>query len=442
MRKFVVGNGAGMFSLKQAVNKASSGDVIEFVHANYNENIGDLIIDKNLTLVGYKETRSDELIHYLSVLKGKLFINNRANVVLQNLWINDNRAQNNMINCSDGVNLQMQSVVLYNMQNQGEGYPIICSQDSEISAFNLKIKDVTYGYNAVYALRSKLSLNNSLLSNCKCYVEKSELNMTDSTDTFAAEENCIFVVDGSTATMQNTRIEGSNAKCVLVYVGDGSCLSASKCVFKEPGYVSSVLAQNKSDFNCENSDITSVYADNSKCRLSSCVVRETITALNHSAISIDSDIDLRGENSVHIDICVDTNSVVYGDVVCLNRIVDPNISVRDKSLCAIKELRLKDGDSNCIVTDIDDTSLFFCGNLHTIVAKQDLTGALAQEPVADGQAQERKQTSNAKQTLDNLIGLTSVKKEIDRMISIVNLNKKRVEKGLKPEETHDSLGMV
>ena len=434
MRKFTVGNGVGMFSLKQAVSMAASGDVIEFVRADYNENIGSLDIDKNLTLVGYKETRSDGMTYYMSVLKGSLFIKNQANVALENLWIKDDREQNNLINCNGRAKLQVQSVVLHNMQNRGDVYPVIYSKDSEISASNLEIKPVTYGYNEVYAQQSKIFLNNSFLNDCRCCVEKSELKMVNSTVTFKADANCIRVVDGSTATMENTRVEGNSVKFVLVYVGDRSCLSAFKCTFKEPGNDSSVLAQNKSDFSSENSDITAVSIDDSKCRLSSCVVREIIYASNYSTINIDSHIDLRGENNNKIDICVETNSMVYGDTVCLNRVVNPNLRVSDKSICHISELRLRDGDITHIVTEIDDTSTYFCGNLHTIVAKQDAAGVLTQQPAVGGQTQERKQISNAKQTLDNLIGLASVKKEIERMISIVNLNKKRIEKGLKPEE--------
>ncbi|MGN0413101.1 MAG: AAA family ATPase, partial [Lachnospiraceae bacterium] len=429
MKIYYVGTGVGMFSLKKCVEMASSGDVIEFTKSDYAEDIGSLNLDKSMTIKGHIQKNQDGSIHYASCLKGMIFVKNQAKVVLENLWIYNNKEQANLLNCKGKSEVEAHSVVLENSQTTGEVYPLIYGESSTFTFTDLSVQASEYRYNSIFFINCELVINNSTIRECMLKIDKnSKCKLSASKIYFNQEDAAIFVCGASQCEIDNVNLMAKNLEYAAVCGIGKSYFSIRNSTIKQETCAFALLLREHSDLEIEHCDVTSIESHQSKVKITDSTVREIIQSRDDSCILIADAINLMGENSGKIDVYVVNHSAVYGERISLNRVIDPNIRVEDHSACAIQMLEYTGGNVKDLIIEVGGDSTFVCHSMHDIVEK----GAAPQNVPAGGGVS-RVDSQNTRQALDNLIGLSSVKKEIDRMISMVNLNKKRMEMGLEPE---------
>ena len=419
-----------MFSLKKCVEMASSGDVIEFTKSDYAEDIGTLYLEKSLTIKGHILKNSNGSTHYASSLKGMIFVKNQSKVVLENLWIYNDCEKSNLLNCKEQSELEVHSVVLENRQNAGDVYPIVYGDNSKLTLSNLSVQTSEYRYQSLYFMNSQVVINNnSFLRECRVELnEKSQGTVSDTSMNFNSATSALVINNGSHCEISNLNLTAKYLEYSAVFVTKHSYLSMrNSTVQQKEGYFA-VMLKDYSDMEMEYCDVSGVDAISSKVKLTDCTVRETISSENDSCVQIVDSVNLLGENPNTVDVYIDNHSVVYGEKVCTNRVINPNLKVVGKSVFNTQMLEYIGGDVKDLIIEVDGDSTFVCHSMHDIVEK----GA-AQKDMSADEVAPRVDSQNTRQALDNLIGLSSVKKEIDRMISMVNLNKKRMEMGLEPE---------
>ena len=421
MSIYYVGDGIGKFSFQRAVSMASSGDVIEFVQAEYSEDIGEVLVDKDLKITGYIEKRNDGKAHCISTLYGGIYVRKQAKVEISNIRICNTKEKNNLISCKNHSKLELKSVVLENQQKEGIVYPIIFIEDSEATISHLLLRSVEYEYNIPYFVNSKVSIVDSILNDCQLEFHNSDVTIKKTSVYLNEKVNCLIFENACKVNMINVYVECNQTEFPAVCLSERSYLAASVCTIEQPLKGVSVLLKNYSMLFMSESDIAGLGIYKSKAKLSNCTVREHLNCDEESCIQIKDGVRLMGENPKLTDIYIADHSVVYGDTAYLHRVVNPNIMVEKQSVYGIRELEYQDGNIEDIIMDIDETSICI-GNTSLNVGKKKAGGVTVSTK------------QGARKALDDLVGLSSVKKEIDRMISMINLNKKRAKKGLEPEE--------
>lgn len=430
MQLYFVGNGVGMFSLKKCVEMASSGDVIEFTQRDYTEDIGALYLEKNLTIKGYILKEPNGSTHYASNLKGMIFVKNQAKVVLENLWIYNDCEKSNLLNCKGQSTLEIHSVVLENCQTSGDVYPIVYGENSNLTLSGLIVRASEYRYNSLYFKNSTVVINNnSSLRECRVELdERSRGTIKDVSISDNFSTSTLVINNGSHCEIDNLNLTAKYLEYSAVFVTNHSYLSMKNSTVQQKDGYFAVLIKAYSDLEIAHCDVAGIDAVLSKVKISDCTVRETLSVENDSCVQIADSVNLLGENPTKVDIYVDNHSVLYGGKVFFNREINPNLKVINQSVCNIQQLEYIGGDIKDLIFEKDEDNAFVCQSMHDVVEK----GAAQKVATADG-AGPRMDSQQTRQALDNLIGLSAVKKEIDRMISMVNLNKKRMEMGLEPE---------
>lgn len=120
---------------------------------------------------------------------------------------------------------------------------------------------------------------------------------------------------------------------------------------------------------------------------------------------------------------LDENSVFRGDVLRLNRIVNPNLRIKGSSLIELDEVLCSEGDVSNIGIDIDESSKW-------VWRKEEQSNEITEKDAE----QSKEPKSSAREQLNQMIGLKSVKKEIDKMLHLAEFNRQRIAKGLQPQE--------
>ena len=334
------------------------------------------------------------------------------------------------MNCKEQSELEVHSVVLENRQNAGDVYPIVYGDNSKLTLSNLSVQTSEYRYQSLYFMNSQVVINNnSFLRECRVELnEKSQGTVSDTSMNFNSATSALVINNGSHCEISNLNLTAKYLEYSAVFVTKHSYLSMrNSTVQQKEGYFA-VMLKDYSDMEMEYCDVSGVDAISSKVKLTDCTVRETISSENDSCVQIVDSVNLLGENPNTVDVYIDNHSVVYGEKVCTNRVINPNLKVVGKSVFNTQMLEYIGGDVKDLIIEVDGDSTFVCHSMHDIVEK----GA-AQKDMSADEVAPRVDSQNTRQALDNLIGLSSVKKEIDRMISMVNLNKKRMEMGLEPE---------
>lgn len=106
----------------------------------------------------------------------------------------------------------------------------------------------------------------------------------------------------------------------------------------------------------------------------------------------------------------------------LHCVKNPSVRVTGGSVFQLGELNYTEGNVSELVLEADETS--------TMTYQKKSKGSIGANAAqaADGEQ------SNAREQLEHLIGLNSVKKEIDKMLRMVEFNQQRIAKGLEPQE--------
>ena len=134
MAYFLVGrDNSSLFSrrttwdFQDAVAAAADGDIIE-IEENFVSEIGSIVIDKNVSIIG-KIIENEQPI--LPTLVGSLHVKN-SKVILNNLSLNNTEPKRNCLTIKQGSSVELDTVILESNQVEGDIYPICYAEESTI----------------------------------------------------------------------------------------------------------------------------------------------------------------------------------------------------------------------------------------------------------------------------------------------------------------------
>lgn len=421
MAKYLVGADQNAWDFMSAVNAAVDGDTIEF-QAGYSPTADCVVFEKNLTLIGKTNRGENGTQNFTNVINSHIVIKNSATVTLENLWIRYGKEQSNLINCKQGATVTLNNVVLESEQQEGEVYPVLYGEDKA----HLILKDVLVIendklYMRAYVQDCNLELDGCNFQDCRIAVENTELKINNSR-IYTGDTNAVNVIN-STVHIENSTITGcSSEKDYPALWMKNSAVTTKNCVISQPDFDASVFGKENARFESENDEITSIKILDGRVFLHGSTINETMVVDEQSSVCIFDETRILGQNSQKVDMFIGGHSIVYGDSVSLNRVTEPNIRITDHSYLQLNNLVYTEGNASELIIEADDTSR------HAYQKKASGVSGAA----AAGEDETPKES--AREQLEHLIGLNSVKREIEKMLRMVEFNQQRIAKGLEPQE--------
>lgn len=419
MAKYLVGEGQNMWRFENAFQNASSGDIIEF-QKGYCSNIGELVIDKDIELVGFVEQNANGGYHFFSTLIGQIFIKNNAKVRIQNMWLRCNAEKINILNCRGGSKLQLNHVVIENSYEQGEIYPIIWGEnESEFQMDWVEVIANKSNHLRMLVNNCKVELVNSGYFHCTLAAEKSEVKICNSS--LYSERGNVLNVKKSIASLENVTLNGADSTLGIPALWSAnSYIYAKNCTINQSQYEAAVYLQDNSCIEIDNSKVTSIKVLSGRASVQNTTVCESIQLSDKSYVYIEGAVSILGENEDKVHVYVGEKSVLKGEKLCFHKILNPNIRVWKSSCFELDEAEYVQGNISELITDIDETSRMSILTQENVKAVPDKTKLI--------------DNVSSREKLNQMIGLKSVKKEIEKMLRTVDFNRQRIERGLEPLE--------
>lgn len=417
MSKYLVGTSENAWQFYDAINDASDGDVLEF-ERNFNHEIpSDRFYEfkKNLTIIGQVDQENDQNIFNNKII-GKLQIAEGKVVNFQNIWLRTD-AETNILNLKPTSKVNLEFVVLESTFS-GDNYPILfASNDTELSMNN--VWTLANNLGRIKSIGKRLTITNSMLKTSIILSKGAVGSITDTTIEYF-NGNALNIQDAVLA-MQSCYVSGGDTEKYfpVVYLNNAS-LTSSECVFSQPNYAYAVNLNGNSYLESSKDQMTSLKLVSSRARLDNLTLQLFLEVVDTSFAVVTSTLSLLGEDEKIIDGLISDNSVLSANQLIFKRVSRPNMLIKSQSICRIKQIDYQDGQATDINFEIDASSTCLYPE------KDTATSAIVQP------SETEKLASRA--VLENLVGLTSVKSEINKMLRMVDFNKQRVAQGLKPEK--------
>lgn len=417
MARYLVGDDINTWRFLDAVNAAGDGDTIE-LQDGCCPSVDSVSINKNLTFVGHATQNADGVTNFSNIITGQFFIKNGVTVSFQNVWIRWGKPNSNIINCKEKSTSYMSNTVLENTQTEGEVYPVIYSENKS----QLKLTNVTVQENSKLSLKcyfndSNVEINNSTFQDCRIIVENTELVMNNSLVSDTCSNTLVSYT--STITLDAVTLRGCDKEKNYPAVWcENSRITTTQCRVEQDGYGEAFCLLENSCLRSDHDTFESVKLKDSRAICTGSAIRALLQAGVQSYVCIKEGMNILGTNDDKIDLLIFDNSALVGDKISVNRICNPNFRIENASLVALQEVEYTQGDVSELVFETDETSKF------TYQTKQTNSAA----------ANENGEQISAREQLNQMIGLTSVKKEIDKMLRMVEFNRQRIAKGLEPQE--------
>ena len=277
-------------------------------------------------------------------------------------------------------------------------------------------------YMRAYMEDSNLELDGCNFRDCRIVTEDAELKINNSS-IYTGDRNAINVVD-STVHIENSTITGCEPeKDYPALWMKNSLVTTKNCVISQPDFDAAVFGKENARFESESDEMTSIKMLDGRAFLHGSTINETILADEQSSVCIFDEVRILGQNSQKVDMFIGDHSIVYGDKISLSRITDPNIRISDHSILQLNDLVYTEGNVSELGIEADDTS--------RVAYQKKTSGASGISGATDAGGDETPKES-AREQLEHMIGLNSVKREIEKMLRMVEFNQQRIAKGLEP----------
>ena len=421
--KYLVGADNNTWRLPDAINAAADGDTIEF-QAGYSPVVDGIVISKSLHFEGKVTMGENGNQTFTNVITGRFNINQQANVTFENIWICYGVEKTNIINCKEQAEVSMTNCVLESTQVDGEVYPVLyVENNSKVFLRNTTIMENPKLYMKSYVENSKLELDNCVFQDCKLILDHADFKMKNST-LQTGDGNTIHAVRCD-VQIESSTIKGSDKEKEYPALWlEKSMASTESTLVTQPGFDAAVCMKNGSSLYSTGDEFTSIKAENAKVTLQNTKIRETAIVQNQSAACILGEWNILGENPEKIDLGIMNFSVVYGDTLTLNHVNTPNIRITEDSILSLKNLNHNGGEVSALNIEAEEG----CKSYYPKKNSTYETGG------SNGNGDSDKPQLSAREQLNQLIGLDSVKREIDKMLRMVEFNQQRIAKGLEPQE--------
>lgn len=404
------------------MNAAAAGDTIEF-QAGYSPVVDCIVISKDLHFEGKVTLAEGGNQNFTNVITGKFNINQQAKVTFENIWICYGVERTNIINCKEQAEVSLINCVLENSQTDGEVYPLIYAEnESKVVLKNTTIMENPKLYIKSYIENSKLELDNCVFQDCKLIINNVDFKVNNST-LQTGDGNAINAA-GCNVEIVNSTIKGcdKDKEYPAVWL-DKSIASIVSSRILQPGFSAAICVKRGSGLHSEGNEFTSIKVEDAKATFKNTTIREGAMIQDESAACIRGEWNILGENEDKIDLGIMNHSVVYGDTLTLNHVNSPNIRMAEDSILSVKELKHNGGE----VSELNIEAEEGCKTYYP-------KNGRASGNAGNGSEDSDKPQVSAREQLNQLIGLGSVKKEIDKMLRMVEFNQQRIAKGLEPQE--------
>ena len=413
MAYFLVGkDNSSLFSKRTtwdfdaAIAAASDGDTIE-IQENFRVEFGSILIDKNLSFIG-NVIEEEQLI--LPTLDG-LFAIDGVNVTFKNLALNVKEEKYNCLNIKSGSSVLLDTVILESNQTEGEIYPICYSKDSTVTIKNSVVRSFQpdkrqriYFDNSTVLIQDTNIYVQTVFDNSRFELSNIELEVSDN--------NGIFL---------GTKSEGS-IKSSILFAGS--------------------FENKRSTIECTQSSLTlldtRVFLDNDEKYINACYLKESSLsvgfAMLHSIKTVKSSVYIEdhlglvelGDFEDHSSVTGNILMVLGGNHNKINVYSDGNSNLRlNKIIVGMK--------TNPDIK-LERNVKFEVGELLRVETNEDYTDVILDENnqytlINDEVSISHFGEKTTFEKLQDMIGLDSVKNEVQEFIAITNMNKSRKDKG-------------
>lgn len=294
--------------------------------------------------------------------------------------------------------------------------------ESKVVLKNTTIMENPKLYIKSYIENSKLELDNCVFQDCKLIIDNVDFKVNNST-LQTGDGNAINAA-GCNVEIVNSTIKGcdKDKEYPAVWL-DKSTASIVSSRILQPGFSAAICVKSGSGLHSEGNEFTSIKVEDAKATFKDTVIREGAMIQDESAACILGEWNILGESEDKIDLGIMNRSVVYGDTLTLNHVNSPNIRMTEDSIFSVKELKHNGGE----VSELNIEAEEGCKTYYP-------KNGRASGNAGNGSEDSDKPQVSAREQLNQLIGLGSVKKEIDKMLRMVEFNQQRIAKGLEPQE--------
>ena len=439
MARYLIGNSNDTWNFYQAYYACSPGDILE-LKENFHLILEDgfFEIDKDLTLEGHVNFE-DNTNYYTNKIVGGLNIKNKANVNINSLWLESNNKFDNILNIKDSSTVFLNKVIidrtdLIKLDSNQEKYPeVYVSENSSLNFENVTTFDKGDFYSKLYAKNSNIEINNSDLC----------LSLSFDYSNVSINKSCIkkyytnaINAKHSDLKINNSTVNGGDTQkrypCLYIY---NTNINSNNNLFIQKNYPS-CLFLNENSYLISNDDIvSSVDINSSRAFISKLTVNEIFCINQKSLAIVEDSFNLKGENNEKIDLLIQDNSILKAYEISLNRYFAPNIRINGSSTLLTEFLSINGeyyyDENSPLKIESSDDSYYKVG----LIENDDLDEEFLYDEIDDDEnISSNENELSPYDKLNKLVGLNSVKNEINKMIRMVEFNNKRIQMGFLPEE--------
>lgn len=424
MARYLVGVDPDTKSFLDAVETAEDGDIIE-LQEDYWPSAGGVTIRKNLTFIGHITQKEDGGRVFSNVIDGQFFIRDGAIATFQNLWIRWEKPESNIINCKEGTIVKMTDVVLENLQTEGELYPVIYAENkSQIKLINVTLRENDKWSLRCYFENCNVEISDSKFEDCRIRTDNAEFVMNNSVVS-AVNGNAISV-SNSRITLNTVTVRGCDKeKKYSAIFGENSLITTSHCTVEQNDYELAVCLSKNSCLKSEHDIFESVKLSESRGILKDTTIRAILQAVKKSYVYIEDGMHIMGTMNKVIELFLEEESILIGDKISVDHIRNPNLRMTKSSVATLQKIEYT-GAAGSVPTTAKGKDCVF-------IYQNELLRSRGAEQSSEPE-KEKEPKSSAREQLNQMIGLRSVKKEIEKMLHLAEFNRQRIAKGLEPQE--------
>ncbi|MFW6815982.1 AAA family ATPase [Lactiplantibacillus plantarum] len=397
----------------QAIEASSDGDVIE-IEAGFDpfngQNNQSIVITKSITIQGHVENRENEHI-YTNTIDG-IVVKDGATVTLQNICIQKNTDKSNAITVRMGSTVIAEDVYLINKSTTGTNYPIVyISGNSHVQLKNVTVgaSKISDGKHRIYVENSELTIRNSwicakvYLKHAQFLCHKSQLEYTEGCVLNGNEQSTIQLIS---STLTGGKIL-SKEVYPCVHICD-SKLTCQDCSINQPKFDMALLVLN-SQMTLKGGQVDSVSLDHTTANINETLIRESFAIENGTQVTGNRFFILGRDNGkVNLYIAGRSNiqvcHIIFGQISNPNLKLERNVDI-GKTALDYYQYNLNNG-----TFVVDQTNHYISAD------KQGQVSYFGKKPALD--------------RLNEMIGISGVKSEINEFIAIAQMNKQRKEQGI------------
>ena len=448
MKVHKIGKGFGKKTLSQALQIADSGDVC-ILDKNYSENIGFLIISKDVTIVGAPaEIPGNNERNLTNTLTGKIVIRNKCTVKLQFLILQSDK-KNRVIDVSSGncrvedcsifsydcttytavftnnstIEIYNSSIIIDFVEDQATDRPhslsshVVWAKDSDIKIIDSIIKSKNSNDEDINFIDCNFEICNSFIENIKMrsLQSKGKINSLE----YYNKDFCLSATE-STIHVKNSKFnsEASIVKDKYYYPTveiSNTNFTSEACVYsqKTETYSAISLKENSIGYFTEDTIDWMTMRDSKALIKNSKISANMLLVRSYAFVN---DLNLINHLDAYYYVTLLEYSVMVGDSIYFDDHENTLINLKSHSTFAVRQVFLPEYFD--YIYDSDEDSYII-------------------ENFVDFEENDEEESQvevNAYEQLQNMIGLQRIKDEVEDIRKVISYNEKRMEMGQKTQD--------